>query len=86
MTDSIQATPGSPLPLGSTVTEDGINFAIFSRHATRVWLLLFDQPTASRATQIIEVTHRTGDIWHTHLSGLGHGQLYLYQIDGPYKP
>ena len=86
MTDSIQATPGSPLPLGSMVTEDGINFAIFSRHATRVWLLLFDQPTASRATQIIEVTHRTGDIWHTHVSGLGHGQLYLYQIDGPYKP
>ncbi|MCB9079870.1 MAG: glycogen debranching enzyme, partial [Anaerolineaceae bacterium] len=86
MIDSIQATPGSPLPLGSTVTENGVNFAIFSRHAKRVWLLLFNEPTASRATQIIELTHRTGDIWHTHISGLGHGQLYLYQIDGPYDP
>jgi glycogen operon protein len=41
---SIHPTPGQPTPLGATVTADGVNFAIFSRHATRVWLMLFDNP------------------------------------------
>jgi len=85
----IQPTPGQPAPLGATVTSSGINFAIFSRHATRVWLLLFDQSTASAPSHTFEfdpIANRSGDIWHIHLSGLKHGQLYLYQIDGPYQP
>jgi glycogen operon protein len=75
--------------MGATVTGSGINFAIFSRHATRVWLLLFDQPTdgtPSYKFELDRVANRTGDIWHIHLSGVGHGQLYLYQMDGPYRP
>ncbi len=86
---SIQATPGQPLPLGCTVTGDGANFAIFSRHATRVWLMLFDESAADRPVYEVELdpaVHRSGDIWHIHLSGLGHGHLYLYRIDGPYDP
>lgn len=86
MTTEIHATPGSPLPLGSTITDDGINFAIFSRHATRVWLVLFDNPTDGTPSHSFELTNRTGDVWHIHLSGLQHGQLYLYHMDGPYKP
>jgi len=85
----IQLTAGQPMPLGATVTADGINFAIFSRHATRVWLLLFDNPTDGRPSHEIELLpadHYTGDIWHAHLSGLKHGQLYLYRMDGPYQP
>jgi glycogen operon protein len=85
----IQPTPGQPAPLGATITGSGFNFAIFSRHATRVWLLLFDQPTASAPSHTFEfdpIANRSGDIWHIHLSGLKHGQLYLYQIDGPYRP
>ncbi|MCL4295143.1 MAG: glycogen debranching protein GlgX [Anaerolineae bacterium] len=85
----MQPTSGHPLPLGATVTADGANFAIFSRHATRVWLMLFDQPTDDTPTHEFELdptTHRTGDIWHIHLSGLQHGQLYLYRVDGPYLP
>ncbi|MCK6627754.1 MAG: glycogen debranching protein GlgX [Anaerolineae bacterium] len=85
----IHPTPGQPLPLGATVTADGTNFAIFSRHATRVWLMLFDQPMASAPTHEFELhplDHRTGDIWHIHLSGVKHGQLYLYRMDGPYQP
>jgi glycogen operon protein len=79
-------TAGRPTPLGTTVTREGINFAIFSRHATRVWLLLFRKPTDDQPSRIIELVHRTGDIWHIHVSGLEHGQLYLYQVDGPYEP
>jgi glycogen operon protein len=85
----IQPTSGQPAPLGATITDSGVNFAIFSRHATRVWLLLFDQPTASAPSHCFEfdpIINRSGDIWHIHLSGLKHGQLYLYQIDGPYQP
>jgi isoamylase len=77
------------LPLGATVTSAGTNFAIFSRNASRVWLLLFDQPTDPRPMHEFELdpdVHRTGDIWHIHLAGVGHGDLYLYRIDGPYQP
>ncbi|MCB0191489.1 MAG: glycogen debranching protein GlgX, partial [Anaerolineae bacterium] len=86
MTKTLRSTEGQPLPLGNTVTDDGINFAIFSRNATHVWLLLFDEPTDNEPSHIIDVTHRTGDIWHIHVDGLKHGQLYLYQINGPYEP
>jgi glycogen operon protein len=89
MTQVIQLLTGLPTPLGATVTTTGVNFAVFSRHATRVWLLLFDQSTADRPTHEFELdpaVHRTGDIWHAHLSNVGHGQLYLYRMDGPYAP
>ncbi len=77
------------MPLGATVTETGTNFAIFSRHATRAWLMLFAEPTGGRPSHKFELdpaTNRTGDIWHIHLSGVKHGHLYLYQMDGPYQP
>lgn len=77
------------MPLGATVTDTGVNFAIFSRHATRVWLMLFDQPTAPASSYEFELdpmAHRTGDIWHIHLSGVQRGQFYLYCMDGPYLP
>jgi glycogen operon protein len=77
------------MPLGSTVTTTGINFAIFSRHATAIRLLLFDRSTDAAPSHTFDLdpaANRSGDIWHIHLSGLGHGQLYLYQIDGPYAP
>lgn len=86
---SIQVLPGRLLPLGATVTDGGTNFSIFSRHGTRVWLMLFDEPAAGTPSAEFELDpakHRTGDIWHIHLAGIGHGQLYLYRIDGPYEP
>lgn len=85
----IQVTAGRPTPLGASVTQTGTNFAIFSRNATRVWLLLFDRPTDGRPRHEFELdpdTHRTGDIWHIHLAGVEHGDLYLYRMDGPYEP
>lgn len=77
------------MPLGATVDETGANFAIFSRHATRVWLVLFDRPEdgiPSHEFELDPAVHRTGDIWHIHLSNVGHGDLYLYRMDGPYRP
>ncbi|MBN1992888.1 MAG: glycogen debranching protein GlgX [Anaerolineae bacterium] len=85
----LTSSPGQPMPLGASITDTGTNFAIFSRNATRVWLMLFDEPTASAPSHEFEldpITNRTGDIWHIHLSGVRHGYLYLYRMDGPYAP
>ena len=85
----ITSAPGQPIPLGATVTPNGVNFAIFSRHATHVWLMLFDEPTdalPSHEFELDPLTNRTGDIWHIHLTDVQHGQLYLYRMDGPYQP
>ena len=80
---------GSPIPLGVYTQEGGVNFTLFSRNATRVSLLLFNQPDDSKASQIIELNpqqNRTGDIWHIFLKGAGRGQTYAFQVDGPYAP
>ncbi|MEM7343519.1 MAG: glycogen debranching protein GlgX [Chloroflexota bacterium] len=86
---TIHITPGQPTPFGATPTNNGTNFALFSRHATRVWLLLFDNPTDGQPRQEIQlnpIDNRTGDVWHIHLTEVGHGDYYLYRVEGPYQP
>src|SRR4051794_5681054 len=81
--------PGSPDPLGPTVRADGINFAIHSMGASRLELLLFDNITDQRPSQVIPLsaeTNRTGDVWHIFVEGLPNGTLYNYRADGPYNP
>jgi isoamylase len=80
---------GTPLPLGATVGLDGVNFALFSRHATRVELLLYDSPDDANPSSTIAldpVINRTGEIWHIWVGGLTAGQCYAYRVDGPYRP
>lgn len=80
---------GAPLPLGASERCGGVNFALFSRHATRVTLLLFDAPTDTEPCLTIELDplrHRTGDIWHAWIEGLGQGAIYTWRADGPYLP
>ncbi len=81
--------PGSPLPLGVRQRGDGANFALFSRHATRVWLLFFERPGDAEPSRVIPLTpprHRTGDVWHAWVRDVPPGQLYAYRVDGPYDP
>jgi isoamylase len=81
--------PGSPDPLGPKVTPEGINFAFHSSGATRLDLLLFDNITDRRASQIIPLspeTNRTGDVWHIFVEGLPNRTLYNIRADGPYEP
>ena len=64
--------PGQPTPLGPTVTAEGINFALHSAGATRVELLLYDNVTDQRPSQVIPLTteaNRTGDVWHIFVEG-----------------
>ena len=80
---------GSPLPLGTHPEGDGVNFALFSRHATRVRLEFSDHPgdkTPSRVIELDPIRHRTGDVWHIWVRSIHAGQLYAYRIEGPYRP
>lgn len=83
MIDPRQMAPGHPAPMGATALPDGVNFAIFSAHADRVLLCLFD-PEGTE-TQI-PIPERTGDIWHIFVPGLIPGQRYGYRVEGPYAP
>ena len=81
--------PGEPLPFGATVLNSGVNFAVFSRFATSVTLLLFDK--AEHSVPIAELVlnphlNKTGDVWHIRVEGITEGTFYLYRVDGPYEP
>jgi len=77
------------LPLGTHESREGVNFALFSRHASRVRLELFDQPADAIPARVIDfdpARNRTGDVWHVWVEGIRPGQLYAYRVDGPYQP
>ena len=81
--------PGSPLPLGTQERAGGVNFALFSRHASRVRLELFSNSEHDAPARVIDLDsarNRTGDVWHVWVAGIGPGQLYAYRVDGPYEP
>lgn len=74
-----------PVPFGAKADEDGVCFTLFSRHATRVWLMLFDKPDADKPDREIELDpdrHRIGDVWHVRVPDARPGQFYLYRLDG----
>ncbi len=75
---------GRPYPIGPSLCDGGINFAVFSANATHVYLCLFD-PSGRHETRI-PFAARTGDVWHMHVEGLAEGQLYGLRADGPYQP
>lgn len=81
----LETTNGEPSPLGNHVTKEGVNFALFSAHATKVTLCLFSVDGQTETAQI-DLPQRSGDIWHGCVKGLKAGQLYGYRVDGPYDP
>ena len=72
-------------PLGATLYEEGVNFAIYSQYASEVFLLLFDRPDGD-PKDIIKLENRTKHIWYTFVHGLKAGQLYGYKIKGDFNP
>jgi isoamylase len=80
---------GRSFPLGATVLAEGVNFSVFSRQASRLDLLLFDDVNAAHPTRVIELdarTHRTYHYWHVFVPGIRPGQIYAYRADGPFDP
>ena len=78
-------TPGQAFPLGATPAGDRVNFAIYSRHATDIFLLLFDHPDGT-PTDVIRLENREKFVWHVAVEGIRAGQLYGYKAKGDYRP
>src|SRR5919202_5851389 len=78
--------PGQPYPLGATWDGAGVNFALFSEHATAVELCLFDAGDPARETARVALVERTDLVWHAYLPEARPGQLYGYRVQGPYEP
>lgn len=75
--------PGIPYPLGATLDGGGVNFAVFSEHATQVELCLFDDDGVETR---VPVRNKTAFIWHVYVPELQAGTRYGYRVYGPYEP
>jgi isoamylase len=87
--EQLTIRPGRYHPLGVSVTPDGLQFTIFSRHATRVWLALFRDALDTAPAVEFELDpkdHVFGDIWSIVIAGLTDRYYYAYRMDGPFKP
>jgi glycogen operon protein len=76
---------GSWEQLGATYDGEGTNFALFSAHAERVELCLFD---SSGKVEIgrLDLPEYTHEVWHGYVPGLKPGMLYGYRVHGPFDP
>ncbi|BBK31426.1 glycogen operon protein [Stella humosa] len=77
--------PGTPYPLGATWDGLGVNFAVFSAHAERMDLCLFEA-TGRREIARMTLPECTDQVWHGYLPGCRGGQLYGFRAYGPYEP
>jgi isoamylase len=77
---------GKPYPLGATWRGNGVNFALYSEHATAVDLCLFDSIESPQEEVRIRVTEHSDEVWHIFLPDIKPGQLYGYRVEGPYDP
>jgi glycogen operon protein len=79
-------TEGRSSPLGSFLTQNGVNFSLYSETASKVYLALFKNSDLGNPSELIEMKERDSYIWHCEVSGIKEGQLYGYYVDGPYNP
>jgi isoamylase len=80
----IERWPGQPFPLGASWDGGGTNFSLFSEHAERVQLCLFDDE--DEVERCIELTARRAMNWHVYIPGIGPGQRYGFRVHGPFAP
>ena len=77
--------PGEAYPRGATWDGEGVNFSLFSAHAEKVELCIFDG-TGRREIQRLNIRERTDGNWHAYLPEARPGLLYGYRVHGPYDP
>jgi glycogen operon protein len=85
-TESLKVLPGSPAPLGASFDGAGVNFAVYSEHARRLWVCLFDSADPRRETHRFELGQTTHHVFHGYVRGLRPGLLYGLRAEGPYDP
>ena len=83
--DNLRVWPGTPYPRGATWDGVGVNFTLFSEHAERVELCLFDENGKKEIARVV-LPEYTNDVWHGYLADVRPGQLYGYRVYGPYDP
>jgi len=83
---SVRTRPGAPYPLGATWDGAGVNFAVWSEHATGMDLCLFDGKDPTREVHRLAIRERTDAVWHLYLPEARPGLLYGYRAHGPYEP
>ena len=76
---------GKPFPLGATWDGLGVNFALFTAHASKVELCLFDD-AGEKELDRIELPEYTDEVWHGYLPSAKPGTVYGYRVHGPYEP
>ena len=85
----LEVSAGSRLPLGATVQDGGVNFAVFTPRATRVWLRLYRGAADAKPIAELELTaaaHRTYGFWHVFVEGARAGWFYTWRAEGPDEP
>lgn len=85
----MRTEPGQSFPLGATVYANGVNFSVFSKHASSVELLLFDSADSAKASAVMPlhpIRNRTYHYWHIFIPDLKPGQIYAYRVGGPFDP
>ncbi len=85
MSHQFLVSEGSPFPLGATWDGHGTNFALFSAHAHKVELCLFDRQGNQEVARV-ELQEYTDEVWHGYVHGLPPGTVYGYRVHGPYDP
>ncbi|HEX7459034.1 MAG TPA: alpha-amylase family glycosyl hydrolase, partial [Acidimicrobiales bacterium] len=83
---SMRVWPGAPHPLGATWDGEGVNFALFSEHATAVELSIFEHADDGVPMEIVTMPIATDRVWHCYLPDARPGCLYGYRVDGPWDP
>ncbi len=76
------------MPFGVTKMVSGYNFALFSKNATAVSLLLYfdNQSIPDHEIPLHPIQNHTGDVWHILVDDLPDGFYYMYRVDGPWQP
>jgi hypothetical protein len=86
---SLAILPGKSSPLGATVYPEGVNFCVYSKHASKIDLLLFADPLDPQPQHTVELSaaiHKTSNFWHVFIKNIGAGQIYGYRVYGEYNP
>jgi isoamylase len=78
--------PGKPYPRGATFDGVGVNFAVYSRVATRVEICLYDAADPTRERERFDLPETTDFVWHGYVPGIEPGTLYGLRVHGPYEP
>jgi len=82
----VRTRPGRPYPLGATWDGSGVNFSLFSEHATGVELCMLDGRDGEREVARIPMSEHIDLVWHIYLPEVRPGQRYGYRVHGPYDP